>query len=271
MSEVKNKLELIMKIVVKGNIKALTGIAIGGANTAMNIGGIDKGIIRNPLTKEPYIPGSSLKGKMRSLLELKYGTIGDEKMGVVINGAALDLEKHPSARLFGNVSKDMISLKTKQKPSRLIVRDAALSNLQTKEKNKNDFFKDTELPFAEVKTEVVIDRITARAMPRQLERVPAGAMFDFELVLNIFRGEGENKAELVTDMFTALGLVQDDYIGGSGSRGSGQIAFCNLKVYERTMDYYKSDNTEGGDSTDKTANYEKYLKLFNCNTDVSNA
>jgi CRISPR-associated protein Csm3 len=255
--------ELKKKIIVKGQIKALTGIAIGGANTAMNIGGIDKGVIRNPVTKEPYIPGSTLKGKMRSLFELSKGEIGGYLAKGIDNGPALDFDKFHSPRLFGNVAKDS---KDKQRPSRLLVRDSMLSTKQI----ETDFFKDTELPFAEVKTEVVIDRITARAVPRQLERVPSGAIFNFELVLNIFHGEGENENELVTDMFTALGLVQDDYIGGSGSRGSGQVAFCNVTVYERTMDYYKSENTDEA-KTNKTKEYEKYLKLFNDNNDASNA
>jgi len=85
---------------------------------------------------------------------------------------------------------------------------------------------------------VVIDRITSRAMPRQLERVPAGAKFDFELVLNVFAED--NAEHLVNDMFAALQLVQNDYVGGSGSRGSGQIRFDIETVSERDANYYRN-------------------------------
>lgn len=226
---------LIKKIIIRGKLKAETGLAIGGSNTAMGIGGVDKGVIRNPVTQQPYIPGSSLKGKMRSLTEIQRGEIGDKSMGVVKNGPC-ERDGSFSARLFGNASGS-----DKQRPSRLIVRDATLDKGQI-EKN---YFKNTDLLFTEIKTEVVIDRITAKAMPRQMERVPAGSKFDFELILNVF--EGEDEKALMLGIFSALQLVQNDYIGGSGSRGSGQVSFHITEVIERTAEFYlfKADqNTE---------------------------
>ena len=223
-------LQLKKKIIITGTIEALTGLAIGGSNAAMGIGGVDKGVIRNPISGQPYIPGSSLKGKMRSLIELRDGTLGTKPMGAVKSGPSED-QKDLSARIFGNAAG---KADEKQRPSRIIVRDAYL----VAEQGKGDFFKNTDLPFTEVKTEVVIDRVTARAMPRQMERVPAGAKFNFELVLNIHNEDQE--AELVTNTFAALQLVQNDYIGGSGSRGSGQVAFHITKVEERPRAFYVS-------------------------------
>jgi CRISPR-associated protein Csm3 len=236
--------KLVKKIVFRGDIVALTGIAIGGSNTAMGIGGVDKGVVRNLITQQPYIPGSTLKGKMRSLLELAYGQIGDKQMGMVKNGPS-EKEGDKSTVLFGNASNQNF-----QRPSRVIVRDAYLSEIQADGKTIDEFFKNTELLYTEVKTEVVIDRVTSKAMPRQLERVPAGAKFNFELVLNVF--SEDNEQELLKNLFTSLRLLHNDYIGGSGSRGSGQIRIDLNTMMERNMSYYTENATE----IDLTATYK---------------
>lgn len=240
--------KLEKKIIVKGKITAETGLAIGGSNTAMGIGGIDKGVIRNPVNNQPYIPGSSIKGKMRSLLELRDNAIGNKPMGAVKNGPGEDYSKR-STKLFGNAlgsSERPDEERNRQRPSRIIVRDAFLNKAQI----DNKFFDKTDLLFTEVKTEVVIDRITSKAMPRQLERVPAGAQFDFEMVLNVF--EEDNEQNLIDDLFAALQLVQNDYIGGSGSRGSGQVSFEINSVKERSAAFY----TSNGEENDLTAHYQ---------------
>ena len=242
-----SKYQLTKKIIIKGVIEAKTGLAIGGSNTAIGIGGVDKGVIRNPITNQPYIPGSSLKGKMRSLLELRDGTIGETRMGQVERGPS-ESQDDPSSRLFGNAAKRQ---EAKQRPSRIIVRDAYLIDEQVPQDGKEDFFKNTDLPFTEVKTEVVIDRITSRAMPRQIERVPAGAKFNFELVVSIYNED--NEQELLNNTFSALRLVQNDYIGGHGSRGSGQVAFEIVSVMERSTAYYINQK----DETDITNNWRK--------------
>lgn len=243
--------KLNKKIIINGQIEAITGMAIGGSNTAMGIGGVDKPIVRNPITKEPYIPGSSLKGKMRSLLEMKNGHIFVDDKSQIKYQASRE-PNQPTTKLFGNATGN-----DDQKPSRIIVRDAKLSDKQMKngkEVEKLTFFKETELLFTEVKTEVVIDRITSKAMPRQMERVPPGARFDFELILNIF--QGENEIELIKDTFAALQLVQNDYVGGSGSRGSGQVAFHINNVLERTAIYYELN---GQGEENKTAAFTQYF------------
>ncbi len=244
---------LLKKVIIAGKITAETGLAIGGSNTAMGIGGVDKGVIRNLVNGQPYIPGSSLKGKMRSLLEMTYGEIGDKPMGVVKNGAT-ENDAHKAAKLFGTASGNDYERRQEkggyQHASRVIVRDAYLSKLQSGDKTIDAYFKQTDLLYTEVKTEVVIDRITSKAMPRQMERVPAGAQFDFEIVLNIFGDE--NEAQLMKDIFASLQLVQNDYIGGSGSRGSGQVSFKIQSVKERSSEFYLSTAEE----TDVTTQYQ---------------
>ncbi len=258
-------MQLNKKLIISGKLTALTGLAIGGTNAAMSIGGVDKGVIRNPLNNEPYIPGSSLKGKMRSLLELRDGTLGNEEMGAVKNGPTTS-QKHRAARLFGNAVKGDKNI---QRPSRVVVRDAYLDRAQI----ASTFFKNADLPYTEVKTEVVIDRITSRAMPRQIERVPAGAQFDFELVLNFFEGDtellGETKLtdaqlqdQLVIDLFSAMQLLQNDYLGAAGSRGSGQIRFeaNSIKVMKRTRQFYEMDaEAQDEEKNNVTADFQKYF------------
>lgn len=220
-------MQLLKKLEFSGIITLKTGLHIGGTNSAMSIGGIDKGVIRNPLNNQPFIPGTSLKGKMRSLLEVANGTftdLGERKTPRYVSsttGAAADL--------FGNATGNQT-----QKPSRLIVRDCALSNAEA-------VAAKTEIPYTEGKTEVVIDRITSQANPRQMERVPAGAAFTLNLVLNIWEGESEDT--LTADLFKALELLRDDYLGGSGSRGYGQISIDITDVQEKsTSSYYGQEH-----------------------------
>jgi len=207
--------KLIKKIIITGKIRLLTGLHIGAANSQMDIGGIDSAVVRNPINNEPYIPGSSLKGKMRSLIELTDGTIGEKPMGQVYYTVTNEAQ-HRAAKLFGsakNKRPGQSPEEDSQRPSRLIVRDAELLT--------KDF--DSDLPYTEVKTEVTIDRITARAMPRTLERVPAGAEFKLDMILNIFNED--NEEELLSTLSEAMKLLEYDYLGGSGSRGYGQIKF----------------------------------------------
>lgn len=194
-------IKLIKKVIYTGTITLKTGLHIGGTNAALNIGGPDKFVVRNPINNIPYIPGSSLKGKMRSLVEIANG----ESNG----GKPTNNPESKAGALFG-VSGDSDS----SRPSRLIVRDAELDI------NACDF-SNTDLPYTESKTEVAIDRITAIANPRTFERVPAGAKFKLNMVLNIF--EGENEKELRATLEQAIKLLEDDYLGGHGSRGYGQV------------------------------------------------
>jgi CRISPR-associated protein Csm3 len=230
--------KLTKKIEITGILTLETGMHIGGTNSSMSIGGIDKAVIRNPLNNQPFIPGSSLKGKMRSLLEISTGNIGGRSGGVVHNGPSSKIgsNAHPlAADLFGNAEN------TGQKPSRIIVRDLSLINHE-------DLLEKTEIPYTEGKTEVVIDRITSAAMPRQNERVPAGAKFKLNLVVNIWEQDLHNQDQLLNLLFSSLQLLSDDYLGGHGSRGYGQVSIEITDMIEKSSDSYYNGDAPSGDS-----------------------
>lgn len=233
--------KLQKKIFINGNILAVTGLHIGGTNSQMGIGGPDNLIIRNPLTQRPMIPGSSLKGKMRSLLELSKGAYDTtKKLGGVGNDEEI-------TALFG-MSADAKDMNTHA--SRLIVRDAELSNFDDAE------WDNTDMLFSESKTEVVINRLTSAATPRTFERVPAGATFDFEIVVNIVSDDDkidETTYNLLKLLANGMQLLQDDYLGGNGSRGYGKIHFTNLKLTEKNY---------AGNETTETESAEVIKNLF---------
>jgi len=220
------------KILIQGEVVVETGLLIGSSSSALEIGGTDKQVVRNPITKRPYIPGSSLKGKMRSLFELSRGQV-DYDENTRAFGPTLD-PKHEAAQLFGFIKKRGKEGATQQ-PSRLIVRDGELNN--------PDRLDGTELLYTEIKAENSIDRITAEANPRFFERVPKGAKFDLNMVINVFEGD-VNGAHFLDWVFEAMKLVQDDYLGGCGSRGNGQIRFEIKSVKRRGKDYYAKNAAE---------------------------
>jgi CRISPR-associated protein Csm3 len=184
---------LTEKIIFAGTITALTGLHIGGNDVGLGIGGADKLVVRDPRTRRPYIPGSSLKGKMRSLLE-KTECAGNGCDGFRVNTEKLTLEpckcgKCPVCVVFGVPADETRKLEA-EKPyagaGRALFRDAFMSEMsatQIKDWPNLDF------PYTEVKTEVAIDRLTSKANPRQFERVPAGAEFEFEIALNVYAGD----------------------------------------------------------------------------------
>lgn len=221
--------KLEKKIIIKGHILAETGIMVGGSTSALQIGGTDKQVVRNPINSMPYIPGSSLKGKMRSMFELSEGTISASDDGKSY-GPTLNAE-HLAAQLFGFI-KDRASKSDKQQPSRLIVRDGELENAEA--------FSNTELLYTEVKAENSIDRITSAANPRFFERVPKGAKFGLNMTINVFNTDA-NGSKFLASVWQAMRLVQDDYLGGGGSRGNGQIRFVVEEVWERPAAYYKGE------------------------------
>lgn len=205
---------LVKKIKIQTSITLVTGLHIGGSSDNVEIGGIDNPVIKLA-TKEnqPYIPGSSLKGKMRCLLEQ---TAGASKVG-------LDNQVN---NLFGITENK--SLQTGNQPSKLIVRDAMLTDESKKALLECD---NLDMPYTENKWENVIDRIKGVAEhPRQSERVPAGAVFNAEFIINVW--DDDNEKELLELFNKGIRLLENDYIGGSGSRGYGQIKFGELTITE---------------------------------------
>lgn len=210
-------MKLIGTKVIEGQIIVKTGLHIGGDTKTMEIGGMDNPIIRNPATGEPYIPGSSLKGKMRALYEMDTERYG--KDGSCCNCGKPDC---PVCTVFGSAnnssSQDNAALRG---PTRLIVRDAFLSDEYSKKYLNGDIL-------VEEKNENSINRITAVANPRPIERVLPGTVFDFEFVYRMY---SENDEKLFSDVvIKAMKLLMNDYLGGGGSRGSGKIEFVNMKI-----------------------------------------
>lgn len=216
----KDMIKLYGRVILTGDIKTLSGLHIGGSPGALAIGGLDLPVIRDVLTQAPYVPGSSLKGKMRSLWEKLNGVRQNFSIGRDVNihvcEKAAEYAVCPVCRIYG-VPGD----KESSAPTRLIVRDVPLNQESLAGAR-------TDLPFSEVKWEAAIDRVTSAATPRQIERVPAGAVFTpMELVFNVFE-TGDRRRFL--DVVTAMQLVEDDYLGGQGSRGSGKVVFQNLRI-----------------------------------------
>lgn len=219
------KLEKIIKYDVTITVK--TGLHIGGSSDTVSIGAVDNPVIRNPLNDEPYIPGSSLKGKMRSLMEWHLGKLGrfDKKTGEMDYDKvhSCDDPDCPICTLFGkSAEKDLDKAPL---PTRLLISDLHLSNDWKKR------FENGEL-ITEVKWENQINRITSSANPRQIERVLPDVIFEGTIVLRIF--EGDKEEQLIGNLEMAKKLVELTGLGGSVSRGSGRVEI-NMKKSEESL------------------------------------
>jgi len=239
------------KYLVSGHIGCLTGLHIGGSTTGMEIGGVDNPVVKDPVTDEPFIPGSSLRGKMRSLTEWHLGMIGvhgkhkgyqayacEELRQPCPAKTSPDYEKWQNAltvaRLYGAASDDT-TVRTTAGPSRLIVRDVFLT-----EASKKDLQKVLgQGTFTEVKTENSLDRVTSEANPRPLERVPAKSEFEFKLILDAYEVED---VHLIKHLLTALSMLEHSSLGGGGSRGSGQVTFKDIEITWRSAQDYATGN-----------------------------
>lgn len=204
------------RLIITGILELKTGLHISTSGNFSSIGAVDTEVVRDTLTNRPMIPGSSLKGKMRFLLERAK----NDKITNEINVKNIN---NKIKRLYGS-NDGKITL------SRLQFFDIILSDYSI-EKFKGVEF---DLPYTEIKYENKIDRGTGKAMPRQLERVPAGSEFSFKLVYNI-----ENIEELeedINNILKSFELLEDDYLGGHGTRGYGRVKFnemqSKLKVYD---------------------------------------
>lgn len=198
------------KIQILGTIELVTGMHIGGSSQFAAIGAVDSPVVRDKKSDKPMIPGSSLKGKLRTLLARLYSE------SVMIGNHNDDPEI--VLRLFGSSEKgaDM-----RMKPSRLIFTDAVVSNMD--QLKKEGIHSATEVKF-----ENTINRVTAVANPRQIERTIRGTEFPLEIIYNM-----DKEDEIIEDFGAirdGLKLLQYDYIGGHGSRGYGKVKFTNLSA-----------------------------------------
>src|SRR6204780_1827719 len=243
------ELKLIGKLIVEGDIVCQTGLHIGAGKGSLEIGGAD-----NPVVKDafglPYIPGSSLRGKVRSLLENALGLTSPAELVYLSKRKGQEVRIHQSDRpddeiglLFGRsplrldrVEGEALDARSAT-PARLTIYDAPLEQESITAQMRENL--DDEL--TEVKSENAIDRITAQANPRTLERVPAGARFKVGPVLDLLCAED---AALPGLLIQGLRLLEDDALGGGGSRGNGCVKFENLKLTWRGKDYYASGAAE---------------------------
>jgi CRISPR-associated protein Csm3 len=230
------------KIVVKAELETLSGLHIGGSDVGLKIGGADKVVVKDPRTGRPYIPGSTLKGKIRCLLEkagfccpseggpfqARYHDRGDRgkpKWGSCQCGKCL------VCQLFGVAAEKAGGESNIRAAGRLIFRDAQLSEDSAREMEN---WRYLSAPYVEAKTEVSIDRVTSAANPRNFERVPAGARFELVVVIDIFDGDPENDyLDLLRQGFE---LLQNDYLGGQGSRGYGWVRIDEKNIEATAYD-----------------------------------
>ena len=232
------------KIIIKGKIEVLTGLHIGTSGDFSAIGAVDNIVIRDTVTNKPIIPGSSLKGKMRYLLaRTKYNTSIELK--------DIKEESQEIKRLFGSSAGN----KEKNEPitlSRLQFCDMFLTDKEYEREVEFD------LPYTEIKYENTIDRATGVANPRQQERVPAGSEFNFKLVYNV-----EKTDEFEEDMKNILlmmEVLEDDYLGGHGTRGYGRIKFKGLSLNKKV--YVEQNKAELDDIEKNLKNDERFKERF---------
>ena len=239
------ELKLIGKLVLEGELHCETGLHVGAGKGSLEIGGSDNPVVKDAFGR-PYIPGSSLRGKLRSLLEQSSGLAVPAELVYLSRRKGQEVRIHQSDRpddeiclLFGRNSGRMERVSgdplesNHATPARLAVFDAPLAlDSITPQMREN---LDDEL--TEVKNENAIDRITSQANPRTLERVPSGARFQIRFVLDILC---EEDAPLLGLLLQGLRLLEDDALGGGGSRGSGRVRLANLKLNWRSREYYAS-------------------------------
>jgi len=296
---------LLGKFRLTSTLLVETGLHIGGGGENLDIGGLDKPVIRDPLTRQPYLPGSSIKGKLRSILErllnkpvnrpggsgtyryesddleegfteIKQGQ-GQPAILIFYDGArtcnlcrafgstgvdcwvrtdVVEQEKletlagiqprrivksgNGETRLGrfvenreGETGDYYTKVKGRNAPARLIVRDCHLLPDSAKKLKEID----TGLFMTEWKFENGMDRITAAANPRQLERVPAGSEFNFELVYTV--EDASQAVEDLKNIAIAIAILEDDALGGHGSRGYGKVRFQNFKFSYRDVEQYR--------------------------------
>ncbi len=294
------KIRLVSTLVVE------TGLHIGGGNETLSIGGLDKPVIRDPLTRHPYLPGSSIKGKLRSILERLLNkplnrqgsrdTYRYESDDFVDGFTEISSDQFVPfqgartcevSRVFGSTGSNKCWIETKlarsedilapngnskiidgvehsqaigrNSPARLIVRDCHLTDESAEELK----LIDTGLYMTEWKFENGIDRVTAAANPRQVERVPRGSKFNFEMVYTV---EDESQVEQdLKNLAIALAILEDDALGGHGSRGYGKIKFEDFKFFYRDVKQYQQISSGSGsdrEPIESRKNIQELLENF---------
>lgn len=196
-------IQITKTVVLKYNIILETGLHIGGSKDSYGIGGIDSPVIKNPLNNQPIIPGSSLKGKIRMLMEV-----------VETDEYSAQINKRNVINMFGARNEND---KEDSSITRIVFRDLAL----TKESVKELESKLGEGFYTEIKAENSIDRVKSKSNPRFQERVPAGAIFEGECIIQF---QSIDEVDYVDLLKLGFKLLEHNYLGGSGSRGYGKVS-----------------------------------------------
>jgi CRISPR-associated protein Csm3 len=243
------ELKLAGKLILSADLHCETGLHIGAGKGSLEIGGADNPVVKDAFGM-PYIPGSSLRGKLRSLLENALGLTSPSELVYVSRRRGQEVRIHQSDRpddeiclLFGRNPGRMERVEgeplesASASPARLTVYDAPLDPDSVTPQMRENL--DDEI--TEVKSENAIDRITSQSNPRTLERVPARARFRVRMVLDILCEE--DKA-LAARLLEGLRLLEDDALGGGGSRGSGRVRFSDVKLVWRNRAFYSSAGEE---------------------------
>lgn len=273
MAENKAPLVLVANVIIRGKLECVTGTHIGGSAEKLEIGGLDSPVVRDPISGKPYIPGSSIKGKLRHLLEYITGGLNEPYQGEPGNvSMARDI-----VRLFGigaevkelshdkeSYNEAMEKAKEQNKKeylervkklknigiTRLIVRDA-MPDAETVKLWEDELGEEN---YTELKAENFVDRLTSAANPRFIERVVAGSKFEIEFVYSVYRSFDQSDEAAIAEagedlgnLKLALRLLENNFIGKSGTRGYGKVRFHLLDpIWLKKKDYL-----EGGE------NYEK--------------
>ena len=251
------ELKFIGKLILEGDLHCETGLHIGAGKGTLEIGGADNPVVKDAFGR-PYIPGSSLRRRLRALLEQSSGLAVPGELVYLSRRKGQEVRIHQSDRpdddigiLFGRNPGRMERVQgealdtTVATPSRLTVYDSALEAESITLAMRDNL--DDEL--TEVKSENAVDRITSQANPRTLERVPAGAKFRIRMVMDILCEEDK---PLFARVVEGLRLLEDDALGGGGSRGNGRIRLGNVRLLWRGRGFYAAGEAEqelvaGGD------------------------
>jgi CRISPR-associated protein Csm3 len=239
------ELKLIGKLILEGELNCETGLHIGAGKGSLEIGGADNPVVKDAFGR-PYIPGSSLRGRLRSLLEQSSGLAVPSELVYVSKRKGQEVRIHQSDRpddeiclLFGRnpgrverVQGEALE-SSAATPARLTVYDAPLNGDSISPQMRENL--DDEL--TEVKSENAVDRITSQANPRTLERVPAGAKFHVRVIMDVLCDDDKSLFPRVVE---GLRLMEDDSLGGGGSRGSGRVRFSAMKLTWRGKDFYSN-------------------------------
>ena len=196
------------KIQITGVLETKTGMHIGGSSAFSAIGAVDSPVIKDVRNGKPMVPGSSLKGKIRTLLAKKYNE-------AVVNP---DNDAECIRRVFGSAKKDKDN---KVHASKIIVSDMFLLN---EDEIRNRGIES----FTEVKFENSINRATAVANPRQIERAIKGLQFGIDMIYEVENGKEDEVIDDIKLLAEGMKMLEYDYLGGSGSRGYGKVGFQDL-------------------------------------------